>query len=153
IPLTASVATIIVERVLDTLMLITFFGLALLIVQLPSTAEHTLSLMKRAAWVMVAGSGAAVVFLFGFRSNIDRIVRYIPVPKIASLMKSFSEGLSFLDRTRSLGLVLVHSLVVWSVITLQFWFMLLGMNFKFSLSAATLVMVGSAIGSIAQVPG
>src|SRR5215510_7042626 len=46
IPLTASVATIIVERVLDTLMIIALFGWALLIVQLPSAAEHTVALMK-----------------------------------------------------------------------------------------------------------
>ena len=30
---------------------------------------------------------------------------------------------------------------------------MLGMNFRFSLEAATLVMVGAALGSIAQVPG
>jgi uncharacterized membrane protein YbhN (UPF0104 family) len=31
--------------------------------------------------------------------------------------------------------------------------MLLGMNFRFSLAAATLVMVGAAVGSVAQLPG
>jgi hypothetical protein len=35
----------------------------------------------------------------------------------------------------------------------QFWFMLLGMNFRFSIAAATLVMVGAAVGSVAQLPG
>jgi hypothetical protein len=39
------------------------------------------------------------------------------------------------------------------VIVLQFWFMLLGMNFDFSAQASTLVLVAAAIGSIAQVPG
>jgi uncharacterized membrane protein YbhN (UPF0104 family) len=68
-------------------------------------------------------------------------------------LRSFSEGLSFLDRGRSFGLAIIHSVFVWIVIVLQFWFMLLGMNFRFSISAATLVMVGAAIGSIAQVPG
>jgi uncharacterized membrane protein YbhN (UPF0104 family) len=69
------------------------------------------------------------------------------------LLRNFSEGLSFLDQTRSFSLALVHSVVVWTVIVLQFWFMLLGMNFHFSVSAATLVMVGAAIGSVAQIPG
>src|SRR5207244_3729293 len=46
IPLTASVATIIVERVLDSVMIIALFGLALLLVQLPSGAERTVALMK-----------------------------------------------------------------------------------------------------------
>src|SRR5262249_31369596 len=132
VPLTASVATIIVERVLDTLMLIALFGLALLLVEVPATAQHTLSLMKNAAWVMVVGSAGAMIFLFFFRSNIERIVRFVPFAKVASLLKNFSEGLSFLDRKWTFGVVLLHSIVVWILISLQFWFMLLGMNFHFS---------------------
>src|SRR5215813_4592991 len=46
IPLTASVATIIVERFLDTLMVIALFGLALLLVDLPITAKGAVVLMK-----------------------------------------------------------------------------------------------------------
>jgi glycosyltransferase 2 family protein len=153
IPLTASVATIIVERVLDTLMLIVLFGLALLLVQIPAAADHTLKMMKDAAWAMVGSAVAAMVFLFFFRSNVDRIVRYVPFEKLRSLVRNFGEGLSFLDRTKTFGLVVVHSVVVWIVIVLQFWFMLLGMNFHLSISAATLIMVGAAIGSIAQIPG
>lgn len=153
IPLTASVATIIVERFLDSLMLIALFGLALLMVDLPSAAANTVRLMKDTAWAMVAGSIGAMVFLFFFRSNSERILRYVPFAKVASLLRNFSEGLSFLDRSRSFGLAIAHSISVWTVVVLQFWFMLLGMNFHFSIWAATLVMVGAAIGSIAQVPG
>ena len=153
IPLTASVATIIVERFLDLLILIAFFGLALLLVELPAAAEHTMTIMKDTAWVMVAGSAGAMIFLFFFRSNIERIVRFVPFARLASLLRNFSEGLSFLDRSGSFGLAIVHSILVWIVIVLQFWFMLLGMNFHFSVPAATLVMAGAAIGSIAQVPG
>src|SRR5947207_813057 len=56
VPLTASFATILVERFLDTLMLIGLFGWALLLVKLPSAAEQTVTLMKNTAWTMVAGS-------------------------------------------------------------------------------------------------
>jgi uncharacterized protein (TIRG00374 family) len=153
VPWTASLATIIVERFLDTLMLLVLFGLALLVVQLPAAAEHTVTFMKNGAWLMLAASAAAMVFLFFFRSNVDRIVRYVPFQKVVSLMKNFAQGLSFLDRPSSFGLAIMHSVFVWIVIVLQFWFMLLGMNFHFSVSAATLVMVGAAIGSIVQVPG
>src|SRR2546430_12999184 len=101
IPLSASVATIIVERFLDTLMIIALFGWALLVVKLPAAAGHTVMLMKNTAWVMVAGSVAAMLFLFFFRANVERIVRYIPIARLASLLKSFAEGLSFLDRGRT----------------------------------------------------
>jgi uncharacterized protein (TIRG00374 family) len=153
IPLTASVATIVVERVLDTLMLITMFGLALLTVHVASAAEQTVKLLKETAWVMLGSSAAAMIFLFFFRSNIEWIVRFVPITKLQSLLRNFSAGLSFLDRTSTFGLALLYSVGVWITILLQFWFMLLGMNFHFSASAATLVMIGAAIGSIAQVPG
>ena len=153
IPLTASVATIIIERFLDSLMLIVLFGWALLFVKLPLAADHTVALMKNTAWVMVATSIAAIVCLFFFRSNIERIVRFVPFARLASILRNFSQGISFIERGRSLGLAIAHSLWLWVAIALQFWFMLLGMNFHFSFSAATLVMVGAAIGSIAQVPG
>jgi len=152
-PLTASVATIVVERFLDTFMIIMFFGWSLLLVKPPAAADRTVKLMKDASWVMLIGSVAAMIFLFFFRANIHRIVRYVRLAKIASLMKNFSAGLSFLDRGSSFGLAIAHSLLLWIVISLSFWFMMLGMNFQFSIQAATLVMVGSAIGSIAQIPG
>lgn len=153
IPLTASVATIIVERFLDSLMLIVLFGLSLLLVELPTAAAATLTLMKNTAWLMVLTSIAAIVFLFFFRSNTDRIVRFVPFARVGSMVRSFSQGLGFLQQGRSLGLAVALSAAVWIVIALQFWFMLIGMNFHFSFAAATLVLVGAAIGSIAQIPG
>src|SRR5438105_7108464 len=67
IPLTASVATIIVERFLDMVMLTALFGWALLLVKVPSAAEHTVTLMKNTAWIMIAGSATAMLLLFFFR--------------------------------------------------------------------------------------
>jgi len=153
IPLTATVATIVIERVLDTLMLLALFGLALFAAQLPSAAHNTVSAMKDAAWFMVAVSAAGMICLFFFRSKIEWIIDLVPFNRLHSLLRNFSDGLSFLDRGGSLALALTHSIIVWLVIVLQFWFMLLGMNFHFSVSAATLVMVGAAIGSVAQLPG
>ena len=153
IPLTSSLATIIVERFLDSLMLILLFASALLFVHLPAGAGGTVTLMKNTAWVMLPTCIGAMVFMFFFRSNIERILRFIPFERVASLLRNFSQGLTFLGRGRSLSLALAYSLWLWIVIALQFWFMLLGMNFRMSFSAATLVMVGAAIGSIAQIPG
>jgi hypothetical protein len=153
VPLTSSVATIIVERFFDTLMIIALFAWTLFAIDLPSAAGGSLALMKDAAWVMTAVSAGAMVFLFVFRSNINRIVSYVPIPRIADLLHKFARGLLFLQRGRSFGLVVAHSGALWILIALQFWFMLLGMNFDYSLDAATLVLVGAAIGSVAQVPG
>lgn len=153
VPLTASVATIVAERFLDTLTIIVFFAWALLIVKLPAAAEGTVEILKNTAWIMLATSAGAILFLFFFHSNIERITRYVRFAKVASHLRTFSQGLSFLQRGRSLGLALSYSAMLWFFISLQFWFMLLGMNINFTIQAATLVMVGAAIGSVAQIPG
>jgi len=155
VPFSASAATIIVERFLDMLMVVLFFAGSLLLIEFPARAHvsQPLVMMKNVAWILVAGSIGTMILMFLFRSNIDRIVSWIPVGRVAGILHNFAQGLSFLERGRSLGLTLVHSVVLWVVIALQFWFMMLGMRFQLSFAAATLVMVGAAIGSIAQVPG
>lgn len=153
IPLTVSLATLVVERFFDAFMVVLFFALTLLFVKVPSAAHQTVTLMKNAAWIIIAASAVSVVVLFLFRSNIDRIVRVIPFERVSRLMRSFSEGLSFLEKSRTFGLVVAHSIILWAAIALQFWFMLYGMKLPFSIADATLVMVVTAIGSIAQIPG
>ncbi len=153
VPFTASMATIVVERFFDSVMLVMLFAYSMLLVDLSTASASTLELMKNAAWVLLTGSIVAIACLLLFRSNIDWIVRHVPFMRVAELLKSFSQGLSFLQRSRSFGMATAHSMLLWMVIALQFWFMLLGMRFDFSLSAATLVLVVSGIGSIAQIPG
>lgn len=155
VPFSASAATIIVERFLDMMMLVLLFAGSLLLIEFPTRAHvhEPLVLMKNVAWILVISSIGTMVALFLFRSNIDRIVGLIPVRVIASMLHNFAQGLSFLEGGRSFSLTLIHSVVLWLVIALQFWFMMLGMKFQLSFAAATLVMVGAAIGSIAQVPG
>jgi hypothetical protein len=129
------------------------FGLTLLLVKVPTAATATVILMKNTAWVIIAGSAVSVGVLFLFRSNIDRIVSLVRYKRLSRLLRSFADGLSFLEQRRSFGLVIAHSAILWIAIALQFWFMLMGMKLSFSVTAATLVMVVTAIGSVAQVPG
>ena len=152
VALTGSVATIVVERVLDSIMLILAFVIALTLSDEPTASTPTLVLFKNAAWLIAAVAVAAMVALFVLRSNGAWIVRKIPFRRVASLMDNFLQGLSFLQNGRSLALVVVQSVCLWILIALQFWFMLLGMNFSLSPASATLVMVGAGIGSIAQIP-
>jgi uncharacterized membrane protein YbhN (UPF0104 family) len=93
-----------------------------------------------------------LISLFVLRSNAAWVVRKIPFRRVASWIDSFLQGLSFLQDGRSLALVFFQSVGLWILIALQFWFMLLGMNFTLSAASATLVMVGAGIGSIAQIP-
>ena len=153
VPITASFATIVVERFLDSVMLIVLFAWALLTVDVSPESAEALTLMKNGAWFISGACVAAIVALFLFRSNLERILPYIPFVRLRSMAASFAQGLSFLQSGRSLSLAIFHSVVLWIAITLQFWFTLLGIHFDFTVEASTLVLVGTALGSIVQVPG
>jgi uncharacterized protein (TIRG00374 family) len=155
VPLSASVATILVERSLDFLMLIGLFAWTVLAVEIPAAANAgtALAAMKKGAWVLVVFSAGAMVCMYIFRSNVDRIVSRVRFARVASLLHEFGQGLSFLERGRSFGMALLYSVTLWIVISLQFWFMILGVRLDFNFSAAALVLVVTAIASIVQVPG
>jgi uncharacterized membrane protein YbhN (UPF0104 family) len=68
-------------------------------------------------------------------------------------VENFGHGLSFLQNGRSFAIVVFHSVVLWITIALQAWLTMKGMNFNLPFAATTLVMVGAAIGSVAQIPG
>jgi uncharacterized protein (TIRG00374 family) len=151
VALTGSVATIVVERVLDMIMLVLAFGLALFAAEV--TASPTLTELKGRAWIIAAAAAVGLTALFFLRSHGAWLVNIIPFRRLASIVESFVQGLAFLRNGRSLGIVALQSLLLWIMIVLQFWFLMLGMNFSFSLPVATLVMVGAALGSVVQVPG
>lgn len=155
ISISASFATIIVERFLDSTMLIGLFAWALVTVTVSAESAKYMVMMKNAAWLIVAASVGAIFFLFILRSNVERVVRIIPFPKVASHVENFGHGLSFLQSGRSFAVVLLQSVIMWITIAVQAWLTLRGMNFilPLSLAATTLVMVGAAIGSVAQIPG
>ena len=111
-----------------------------------------LGTLRNAAWGIAAVALSALLVLFIARSNAAWVLRRIPFRRVKSWVDSFLQGLSFLKDGKSFGLVLFQSAILWSVIVLQFWFMLSGMTFSVSAASATLVLVGAAIGSIAQIP-
>jgi uncharacterized protein (TIRG00374 family) len=153
VPVTGSIATIVVERALDMIMIASLFGVALLAVEVPAGAESTLGRLKKAAWLVSAGAVGAMAALLIIRTNARRIVALIPFRRVASWMESFAQGLAFLQNARSFVVVVLQSALLWVAIAGQFWFLLRGMNFDFSPGASTLVMVAAGIGSLAQVPG
>jgi len=149
----ASFATIIVERFIDSMMLIGLFAIALLTVSVSAESASSLALMKSAAWYIVAASAGAIVFFFFFRTHVDLVVRFIPFPKIAAQVKHFGHGLAFLQDASRFAIVMVHSIILWLLIALQAWMAMRAVNISMPLAATTLVMVGAGIGSVAQIPG
>ena len=150
---TGSFAAILLERVFDLLMLLLLFALSLSFVQFPSGAGEAMSLLSRAAWVLLILSGSALGASILFERYVAVIANKLSEGKMRRFLETFGEGLAATSNFRNLGLVTGYSLLLWVGIALQFWLMLVGLNLDLTLAATTLVLVGSALGSIAQIPG
>ena len=138
IPTGASIATIIVERFLDSLMLIAVFALALVMIEVPRESLAVLSTLKRAGWLIGATAAVAMVLLFVLRRHVDSaagLIRKVRLPRVAKLVENFAQGLSALGNARSFAAVLFDSAILWIVMALQSWFMFTGLDFDFSFGA------------------
>jgi uncharacterized protein (TIRG00374 family) len=153
VPVTGSIATIVVERIFDMIMIACLLGVALAAVEIPPGSEATLGQLKRGAWLILGFATLAGLALVVIRTRTQWIVGLIRYRKIASWIESFAQGLSFLRSGKTFALLVLESVVLWVIIAVQFWFLLLGMNFDFSLGTASLVMVAAAVGSLVQIPG
>lgn len=150
---TGSFAAILLERVFDLLMLLLLFALSLAVVRLPIGAEEAATLLSQAAWVLLVIAVSALGASILFEKYVPIVAGKLTEGRIRSLLLTFGEGLAATSNLRNLGLVTGYSLLMWLGLALQSWVMLVGLGFDMTIVAATLIMVGSALGSIAQVPG
>ena len=148
-----SFAAIVLERVFDLLLLLLVFSISLAFVQLPIGAEGSVSMLAQAAWVIFAVAASALGVAILFEKYVTVIAKKFAGRRIRRYLETFREGLAATSNLRNLGFVAGYSLLLWLVIAIQFWFMMMGLNFDLPISATTLVLVGSALGSIAQIPG
>jgi uncharacterized protein (TIRG00374 family) len=153
VAMAGSFAAIIVERVFDTIMLILLFAATIGTAQLPISAQGAIGLLTTSTWLLLGISTGAMLAFIIFHKHIDKVTVYIPFRRLVGMLEQFAEGLAITGNWKNLGLTTVYSFLLWLVIALQFWFMMFGLNFDFTFQSATLVLVASAIGSIAQVPG
>src|SRR4030095_14724586 len=140
VPLSASIATVVVERFLVALLFVAVFAWAMMVIEVPEDSVVLLAELKRAAWLIAGTALVALMFLFVLQSHVDwvsRLIRHIRFPTISRLTETFAQGLGFLDKTTSLAAVMIHSVALWILMALQSWSMFFGMDLEFSFGAAT----------------
>ncbi len=148
-----SFAAIVLERVFDLLLLLLLFALSLAFVQLPIGAEDSLSLLAPAAWLILIVAASALGASILFEKYVTVVAKKFAGRRIRRYLETFRAGLAATSNLRNLVFVAGYSLLLWLVLAIQFWLLLVGLNFDLPIPATTLVLVGSALGSIAQVPG
>ncbi|MDL1897816.1 flippase-like domain-containing protein, partial [Anaerolineae bacterium CFX7] len=121
----AILGSIAVEKTMDTLILFIIFLITLWTVPLP--AEYT-NLEPVVAVFLAAVIGGMLLLAARGRHASNLIVRVLQFvfpwwkDRVARITHSFVDGLSVLYHGSSIAMVLLLSLVIWSMTTLNFWF-------------------------------
>lgn len=151
----ASIATILVERIFDGLVMLLFVFIALPTAPgLPDWLRQTVILASLAFF------GALTIFLVMaalpetsrrfYQWGIDRFVPGALQPKLLALADRFMEGLSSLSSLRDVVMVFFTSVIVWLLETVKYWFVMHA--FSFSVSFFTLMLMNGVVNLATTLP-
>lgn len=150
VPMSASLATIIVERVFDGVVMLGFVFLNLPeLAKLTSTSGFVGNIQSLALWGAGLFLGVLAIFLLAamFRSRaeiisnwlIDHIIPNKFRGKAYELTSRFLEGLASLHSPREVAMVFVTSIVIWLLETGKYWFVMQAFPFRVSFFALMLM--------------
>ena len=158
IPLSATISSIVLERIFDTLLVIGCLLAVGLVYEVPP-------LLRQGAIVLgaVAGSGLVVLVLMARnRATAERLIRRVLdvlPPRIGGALWSIADGLLHglggLADLRIVVVVLVSSVLLWGLITLTYTLSFLALDVPIPLLAGSLVTVVIVAASVflPQAPG
>ena len=158
IALSPTISSIVLERIFDTLLVICCFLGVGVVYEVPET-------LRKGAYLLGAAAGGGLVVLIlmaRHRQAAERILRRVldVLPaRVGNALWSIADGLlrglGGLTDLRIVVLVLVYSVILWSMITLTYTLSFLAMDVQIPLLAGSLVTVVVVAASVflPQAPG
>ena len=155
---TSTFATVIVERLLDVVTVLTLFAVAFPLSGIEMGRDARIA-------TLVAGSGAAIALiglslLAGHPERLGRWVgalgRRLPERAAATLARvaqTFAEGLRVMRNPAHLGVAMLWSVPLWSSIALDIWLTTLAFDLTLPLVGSFLVMGYLTVGVSMPTPG
>jgi glycosyltransferase 2 family protein len=150
VPVSASLATIIVERIFDGVVMLAF-----VFINLPELAKLTGesgfvgNIQQVAIWGTAAFIGALIVFLLAamFPQTTVKIgewfiVKLVPErfrEKTRGIMHKFLDGLASLRSPLNILMVFITSVIIWLFETMKYWFVMHAFGFTVSFFALMLM--------------
>lgn len=146
VTMSASLATVVVERVFDGLVMLLFVFVALPFTPIPGESNAIRS-------IVIAASGAffvALVVFFAMAAFPDRFykiaetIAYKLFPQrlhhpLLIFLKRFLSGLESLRSFRSVMMIFLTSVVIWLLETVKYWFVMHAFDFQVSFFALMLM--------------
>ena len=167
IPASASLASILTERVFDLWSVVLFFLIFIIwpphMSNLDEQAQRSLEVLSLSGYVVGAGLLIGTLILLGLFRYQERFVELLTRPiawikaswrqPAINFLNHFLDGLRVLQRPRDLIITTVASLFMWYVICWQVRFTLLAFDVDLPLRAAYLIVTMAVIGLAVPTPG
>lgn len=144
IPMSGSLATVVVERVFDGLVMLMFVFAALPLAPLPSSEIQTLVVLASLAFF-----GAMVVFFIMAaqpqrfmrlsRWFSDRLLPERIAAPLLGFLERFLDGLASLRNFRQVMMIFFTSIIIWLLETIKYWFVMHAFDFEVSFFALMLM--------------
>jgi len=128
----SGLASIVVERLVDTFGLLSFLFVAIFFASLPARYQSAITITAVIAIGLLFFLIALTFFERVTKNFLDMLFNLIPgvlAEKLRGITKSFLEGLSGLRQTHNYGKILAHTFVIWLLFAASTWFMLKAFRF------------------------
>lgn len=144
VPMSASLATVIVERVFDGLVMLVFVFAALPLAPIPSENIRSVVILASVAFF------AAIIIFFGLAADPERAMllltwlseRFVP-GRFRQLLLDFAQrfltGLESLRNFRNVLMIFFTSILIWLLETVKYWFIMQAFDFEVSFFALMLM--------------
>ena len=167
IPFSATLASIVTERLFDLWTVVLFFLFFVMwppeMAELDEQARRNLDILSVSGYVAGAGLIIGTLVLLGLFRYQDRFIDLVTAPigriraswrkPIANFLTHFLDGLRVLQRPRDLLITMVASIVTWYVIYWQMQFTLLAFGVDLPLRVNYFLVTLSVIGMAIPTPG
>lgn len=165
VAISASLATIIIERMFDGIVMLAFIFVNLAgLTQLSGVAIHVfgldLGIREIAIWGSAVFFGALIVFLVAamFPAPTDRLVTWavehlVPLrfrENTLGIIRRFLEGLKSLSSPKDVLMVFFTSVLIWLLETVKYWFVMHA--FSFSVSFFALMLMNGVVNLATTIP-
>lgn len=160
----ATVATLLVERLSDMVTVGVIFALNLIVWSEPKTADpHSWHALKTTGLTLLLVALAGVWGLSIFRRRAAGVLTFVqghlgwlPTPLrviVLHLLGHLAEGLYVLHDLRGLAATLGYTLLVWGLVVISFFCVGLAFGLKLSLGSILFVLGFAMMGSLVPTPG
>lgn len=161
VSISASLATIIVERIFDGVTMLAFIFVNLSeLARLTSSSGFVGNIQQLAIWGTAVFIAALLAFLIAAMfpertlSILDKVVRRIfPTPlseKILRVAGQFLGGLEALRSPQAIPMIFTTSVLIWLLETLKYWFVMHA--FPFTVSFFTLMLMNGIVNLATTIP-